>query len=60
LFTYATHGQVNWALGVPLAIGGLLSISLGVKLAHALPERLLRLLFSGFLLMSAAMLMLEV
>lgn len=60
LVTYTTHGQVDWALGVPLAIGGLLSISLGVKLAHALPERLLRLLFSGFLLLSAAMLALEI
>lgn len=60
LVTYALHGQVDWALGVPLAIGGLLSISLGVKLAHALPERLLRLLFSGFLLLSAALLALEV
>ena len=47
-------------LGLPLAIGGLLSISLGVRLAHALPERFLRLLFSGFLLVSAAMLALEV
>ena len=47
-------------LGLPLAIGGLLSISLGVKLAHALPERMLRLLFSGFLLLSAVLLALEV
>lgn len=59
LFTYAAHEQVDWALGLPLAIGGLLSISLGVKLAHALPERLLRVLFSGFLLLSAVMLALE-
>src|SRR5690606_2587900 len=42
LATYALHGQVNWALGLPLAVGGLLSISLGVKLAHTLPERMLR------------------
>ena len=60
LVTYATHDQVNWMLGLPLAIGGLLSISLGVKLAHALPERLLRLLFSGFLLLSAVLLAFEV
>lgn len=60
LFTYATHGQVNWALGLPLAVGGLLSISLGVKLAHSLPERLLRVLFSTFLVLSAVLLALEV
>lgn len=60
LFTYASHGQVNWALGLPLAVGGLLSISLGVKLAHALPERVLRALFSLFLVLSAVLLGMEV
>ena len=35
-------------------IGGLLSISWGVKLAHALPDRLLRKLFCHFLLVCAA------
>lgn len=60
LFTYASHGQVDWALGLPLAVGGLLSISLGVKLAHALPERVLRALFSLFLVFSAILLWMEV
>ncbi|EXF47408.1 membrane protein [Pseudomonas sp. BAY1663] len=59
LATYALHGQVNWLLGLPLAVGGLLSISLGVRLAHALPERLLRVLFSGFLVLSAILLAFE-
>lgn len=59
LVTYALHQQVNWLLGLPLAVGGLLSISLGVRLAHALPERLLRLLFSGFLVASAVLLAME-
>ncbi|MGE4408796.1 sulfite exporter TauE/SafE family protein [Pseudomonas sp.] len=59
LVTYALHGQVNWLLGLPLAVGGLLSISLGVRLAHALPERLLRVLFSGFLVLSAILLAFE-
>lgn len=56
LVTYALHGQVNWLMGLPLAVGGLLSISLGVRLAHAVPERLLRLLFSGFLVACAILL----
>jgi len=60
LATYALHGQVDWMLGLPLAVGGLLSISLGVRLAHALPERLLRVLFSGFLVVSGVLLALEV
>jgi len=59
LFTYALHDHVNWWMGVPLAVGGLLSISWGVRLAHSLPERLLRSLFCGFLLICALMLALE-
>ncbi|WP_095107495.1 sulfite exporter TauE/SafE family protein [Pseudomonas sp. Irchel 3E20] len=60
LVTYALHQQVNWGVGVPLAIGGLLSISWGVKIAHALPERLLRGLFCGFLVVCAVMLAFKV
>ncbi|MNV94852.1 Sulfite exporter TauE/SafE [compost metagenome] len=56
LVTYALHGHVAWALALPLALGGLLSISWGVRLAHALPERLLRALFAGFLLLCALLL----
>ena len=56
LLTYAAHDEVNWAMGVPMAIGGLLSISWGVRLAHALPERLLRGLYCGFLLLCAGLL----
>ncbi|WP_188982301.1 sulfite exporter TauE/SafE family protein [Pseudomonas matsuisoli] len=59
LIVYAWHGQVDWMLGVPLAIGGLLSISWGVKLAHTLPERLLRGLFCGFLAICAVALYLK-
>lgn len=60
LATYALHGQVDWLLGLPLALGGLLSISWGVRLAHALPEQLLRVLFSAFLLLCALLLGLKV
>src|SRR3990167_6594486 len=56
LVTYAWHEHVDWALALPLALGGLLSISWGVRLAHALPERLLRALFAGFLLLCALLL----
>jgi uncharacterized membrane protein YfcA len=60
LVTYAVHHQVDWLIGVPLAIGGLMSISWGVKIAHAMPERLLRGLFCGFLVFSAGMLAFKV
>ncbi|WP_110969340.1 MULTISPECIES: sulfite exporter TauE/SafE family protein [Pseudomonas] len=56
LFTYGVHQHVDWAMGIPLAAGGLLSISWGVKLAHAMPEKVLRSLFCGFLVVCALML----
>lgn len=56
LTTYALHGHVNWLMGIPLAIGGLASISWGVALAHSLPERRLRSLFCVFLVLCAIML----
>ncbi|MCE0460162.1 MULTISPECIES: sulfite exporter TauE/SafE family protein [Pseudomonas] len=60
LATYAFHHQVDWWIGLPLAAGGLLSISWGVKVAHAMPERLLRALFCGFLVVCAVLLALKV
>ena len=56
LVTYALHDHVDWAMALPLAIGGLLSISWGVRMAHAMPERMLRVLFTLFLLVCAVML----
>ena len=60
LVMYALHDHVNWGMGIPLAIGGLASISWGVKLAHSLPERLLRSLFCGFLIICAVILLFKV
>jgi uncharacterized protein len=60
LVTYAVHGHVDWAMGIPLAVGGLASISWGVKLAHSMPERLLRSLFCGFLVICAVVLAFKV
>ncbi len=60
LVTYALHQQVNWNIALPLAAGGLLSISWGVKIAHAMPERLLRGLFCAFLALCAVMLAFKV
>lgn len=56
LATYGFHQHVQWSMGIPLAVGGLLSISWGVKLAHAMPEKMLRSLFCGFLVICALML----
>jgi uncharacterized protein len=56
LVTYAAAGNVDWHIGIPLAVGGVLSVSAGVALAHRLPERRLRLGFCGLLLLTAALL----
>lgn len=53
LVVYALAGDVNWAVGIPLAIGGMSTASLGVALAHRLPERRLRYLFVGFIVICA-------
>lgn len=50
LLTFANLGLVDWKTGLLLALGGALTVSQGVKLAHRLPERQLRLAFSLMLL----------
>ena len=59
LLTYAHAGQVDWGLGVPLAIGGIAAIPIGVAAAHRLPERRLRLAFCGMLAVTAGLLALH-
>ncbi|MGK9020100.1 TSUP family transporter, partial [Pseudomonas aeruginosa] len=56
LGTYAMR-SCGLADGDPLALGGLLSISWGVRLAHALPERSLRMAFCAFLALCAVLLL---
>jgi len=46
LATYAQAQQVDWRLGLPLAAGGLFTVSAGVTLAHKLPERQMRKAFA--------------
>lgn len=53
LFTYAHAGHVSWSIGLPLAIGGVASVSTGVMLAHKLPAVRLRQLFCLVLLGTA-------
>jgi uncharacterized membrane protein YfcA len=54
--TYAWAGDVDWALGIPLALGSIATVPLGVSVAHRLPERRLRLIFAGLMVVSAALL----
>lgn len=52
--TYAWAGDIDWAIGIPLALGGTFTLRYGVALAHRVPERTLRLLFCLLLFASAA------
>lgn len=54
LASYAQSGHVAWAVGLPMAVGGVLTVSAGVGLAHALPAAVLRRVFYGVLLGTAA------
>ncbi len=53
LGTYAAAHQVEWSLGLPLAAGGLATVSAGVAVAHRLPERRLRAAFAWMMLGTA-------
>jgi hypothetical protein len=53
LVTYAGAQRVDWSLGLPLAVGGLFTVSAGVALAHRLPEKRMRATFAWMLLVTA-------
>lgn len=59
LLTYAGAGQVDWAVGIPLALGGIAAISIGVAFAARLPERRMRLAFCGLLIVTSVLLALR-
>jgi uncharacterized membrane protein YfcA len=56
LVTYSVHGQVDWTTGIAMAIGGVLTVGYGVRAAHSLPQHILKIVFSVFVLISAALL----
>lgn len=57
LATYAHAGHVDWISGIPLSLGGMLTISWGVALAHRMPERRLRALFALCLIATAVIML---
>ena len=59
LLAYAGAGQVDWLVGLPLALGGLAAISAGVAFASRLPEKRMRLAFCAILLLTAVLLALR-
>jgi len=59
LWTYFSAGHVDWTVGIPMALGGIVSISWGVALAHHLPERRLRILFCSALIVLSVWMMIH-
>ncbi len=59
LLTYSHAQRVDWSMGLPLALGGLFTVSAGVALALRLPERRMRAAFAWMLLLTAAWLLLR-
>jgi uncharacterized membrane protein YfcA len=53
LSAYAGAQRVDWSLGLPMALGGTLTVAAGVALAHRLPERRMRAAFAWMLLATA-------
>ncbi|MDE2585849.1 MAG: sulfite exporter TauE/SafE family protein, partial [Betaproteobacteria bacterium] len=53
LMAYGSAHRVDWSVGLPLAIGGLFTVSGGVALAHRLPERRMRNAFAWLILCTA-------
>lgn len=53
LSTYATAHQVDWSMGLPLAVAGMFTVSAGVGLAQRLPEQKLRAAFAWMLLITS-------
>jgi hypothetical protein len=56
---YARAGDVDWSVGIPLALGGVSTVSLAVDIAHRLPERRLRILYIVFMMASSLSLLIK-
>lgn len=53
LMAYSTAHKVDWSFGLPLALGGLLTVSSGVAAAHRLPEKRMKAAFGGMIFCTA-------
>ena len=54
--TQAVLGNINWVAGIAVACGSIPGAALGAKLIPKVPERQLRFLFAGFLVVAAILL----
>ncbi|WP_369809410.1 sulfite exporter TauE/SafE family protein [uncultured Adlercreutzia sp.] len=56
VITQALLGNINWIAGIAVACGSIPGATLGAKLIPRVPERTLRFIFAGFLVVAAALL----
>lgn len=59
LGTYSSAHQVDWAMGLPMALGGLFTVSAGVAVAHRLPEKRMQAAFGWMMLATALWLLVK-
>jgi hypothetical protein len=59
LMTYGNAHQVDWSIGLTMAVGGVFSVSAGVALAHRLPERTMKNAFAWMILCTAIWLLVK-
>lgn len=59
LFTYSWHGQADWVVGIPLALGSIIMVPYGVRIAYSLPEPRLKLIFACMLLVIMMLLLIK-
>lgn len=59
LLTYSSAQRVDWSIGLPLALGGLFTVSAGVAVACRLPEQRMRAAFAWMIFSTAAWMLLK-
>lgn len=59
LITYSNAQRVDWAMGLPLAVGGLFTVSAGVAVAHRLPEKRMRAAFACMVFCTAVWMLIK-
>lgn len=55
----ALLGNINYLAGIAISIGSIPGAAIGAHLVHRVPERTLRFIFGGFLIVAAALLVLN-
>ncbi|MEG0323898.1 MAG: sulfite exporter TauE/SafE family protein, partial [Raoultibacter sp.] len=52
-------GNINYTAGIAIAVGSIPGAVIGAQLVRKVPERILRFIFGGFLILAAVLLVLN-